>query len=157
MSDRPTRKREATPKKHTTARLSDDVRQRLEAIAAERNTTVTAIIEIACQRLLAENAILDELRAMEERVASTVVRTLSETARVGDDVQLVIAQVDQLIRFMFQVTPEIFDKRAAGIIGSRRYTDYLADFAKQFQGRKRRASFVAEIEGRIEEGEGGNE
>lgn len=104
------------------------------------------MVDLATDRLLAEETILVELREMEDRLAATMLRTLGETARIGDDVQLVIAQVDQLIRFMFQATPEIFDKEAAAMVGSRRYTGFLESFAKEFVGRKRRAVFAGQMD-----------
>ncbi|CAG9229893.1 conserved hypothetical protein [Paraburkholderia tropica] len=133
-------------KKVTAVRLDDEVRQRLRSIASERETTVSALVALAVDRFLRDETFRDELADMEQRLATTMVRALTETARVGDDVQLVIAQVDQLIRFMFQVTPEIFDKEAAAIVGSRRYTGFLESFATQFVGRKRRAVFAAEVD-----------
>ncbi|WP_292238015.1 hypothetical protein [Burkholderia sp.] len=111
---------------------------------------------VAIEKYLANESIVEELHAMEGRLAATIVRTLTETARVGDDVQLVIAQVDQLIRFMFQATPEIFDKEAAAIVGSRRYTGFLESFAKEFVGRKRRAVFAGHVDDALAS-EGGND
>ena len=133
-------------KKVTAVRLDDDVKERLRAIAKERDTTVSALVALACDRFLRDETFRDELAEMEQRLGATMVRTLTETARVGDDVQLVIAQVDQLIRFMFQATPEIFDKEAAAMVGSRRYTGFLESFAKEFVGRKRRAVFAGAID-----------
>ncbi|WP_176329021.1 hypothetical protein [Burkholderia vietnamiensis] len=144
-------------KKVTAVRLDEDVKERLKAMADERQTTVSALIALACDRLLQDETFREELADMEQRLAATMVRTLKETARVGDDVQLVIAQVDQLIRFMFQATPEIFDKEAAAIVGSRRYTGFLEEFAKQFVGRKRRATFAGVIDEAVNGDEEGNE
>ena len=78
-------------------------------------------------------------------MTATTLQTRKETARVGDDVQLLIAQVDQLMKFVFQATPEIFDNDAAAIVGSRRYSGFLESFPKQFTGRKRRALFAADV------------
>ncbi|KVG55721.1 hypothetical protein WS79_22315 [Burkholderia territorii] len=112
------------------------------------------MIAVAIEQYLANESIVEELRAMEGRLAATMVRTLTETARVGDDVQLVIAQVDQLIRFMFQATPEIFDKEAAAIIGARRYTGFLESFGNEFVGRKRRAVFATHIDDTLADEDG---
>ncbi|WP_027776745.1 CopG family transcriptional regulator [Paraburkholderia caledonica] len=133
-------------KEHTSIRLDPAVLARLKDMAQERSTTATALIDLAIERFLAHETVVGELRGMEQRLAATIVRGLGETARVGDDVQLVIAQVDQLIRFMFQVTPEVFDKDAAAIVGSRRYAGFLESFAKEFVSRKRRAGFAAKVE-----------
>jgi predicted transcriptional regulator len=133
-------------KEHLTARLDSHLKARLKEVADARSTSVSAVLTVALERYFADESILDELRGMEGRLAATMVRTLTETARVGDDVQLVIAQVDQLIRFMFQVTPEIFDKEAAAMVGSRRYSGFLESFAKEFVGRKRRAVFAAQVD-----------
>jgi hypothetical protein len=65
---------------------------------------------------------------------------------VGDNVQPVIARVDQLIRFVFQSTPEIFDKEAAAIVGSCRYKGFLELLPREFVSRKRRAGFAANVE-----------
>ncbi|WP_250532374.1 hypothetical protein [Caballeronia sp. ATUFL_F1_KS39] len=132
-------------KTHTTVRLDPSSVERLKAMADQRASTVTALIGLAVERFLADETVLEEIRDAEARLAATVVRTLNETARVGDDVQLVIAQVDQLIRFVFQATPEIFDKDAAAIIGARRYSGFLESFPKEFVGRKRRASFALNV------------
>ncbi|MBB5506942.1 hypothetical protein [Paraburkholderia atlantica] len=133
-------------KEHLTARLEPHLKARLKTAADARSTSVSAVISVALERYFADESILDELREMEGRLSTTMVRALTETARVGDDVQLVIAQVDQLIRFMFQATPEIFDKEAAAIVGSRRYSGFLESFAKEFVGRKRRAVFAAQVD-----------
>lgn len=140
-------------KVNTTVRFTAEKRARLFEYAGARRTNLSAVVDLATDRLLADETILDELREMESRLAATMVRTLTETARVGDDVQLVIAQVDQLIRFMFQATPEIFDKEAAGIVGSRRYAGFLESFAKEFIGRKRRAVIAAKVDDATAEGD----
>jgi len=128
-------------KDHMTLRIDTDLKARLAAIAKERNTSASAILTLALERFMRDESVIDEMRGMEQRLAATMMRTLSETARVEDDIQFVIAQVDQLIRFVFQTTPEIFDKDAAGILGSRRYSGYLKTFASQLQSRRRRADF----------------
>ena len=133
-------------KEHLTARLDSSLKERLQAEAEARSTSVSALVVVALEQFFAQEGIVTELREMEERLAATMLRTFKETARVGDDVQLVIAQVDQLIRFMFQTTPEIFDKEAAAMVGSRRYTGFLESFAKEFIGRKRRAVFAGTID-----------
>lgn len=130
----------------TAVRLEDDMKEQLRELATARGTTVSAVIALACDRLIRDETFREELADMEGRLAATMIRTLKETARVGDDVQLVIAQVDQLIRFMFQSTPEIFDKDAAAIVGSRRYAGFLEAFAKEFVSRKRRAGFAEKVE-----------
>jgi hypothetical protein len=133
-------------KLNTTVRFTAEKRTRLSEYAQARSTNLSAVVDLATDRLLAEETILVELREMEDRLAATMLRTLRETARIGDDVQLVIAQVDQLLRFMFQATPEIFDKEAAAMVGSRRYTGFLESFAKEFVGRKRRAVFAGQMD-----------
>jgi hypothetical protein len=133
-------------KHNTTVRFTDEMRDRLKARADERGTNLSAIVSHACERYLADETIAAELQGVEARLGATVIRTLSETARVEDDVQLVIAQLDQLIRFVFQATPEIFDKESAGIIGARRYSGFLESFAEQFQSRKRRAVFATKVD-----------
>jgi len=143
-------------KEHLTARLDPQLKARLKAAADARSTSVSAVMTVAIERYLADESIIEELREMEGRLAATMLHTLKETARVGDDVQLVIAQVDQLIRFMFQTTPEIFDKDAAAIVGSRRYSGFLESFAKEFVGRKRRAVFAGQMDDAVT-GEGGSD
>jgi len=143
-------------KEHLTARLDPQLKARLKAAADARSTSVSAVMTVAIERYLADESIIEELREMEGRLAATMLHALKETARVGDDVQLVIAQVDQLIRFMFQTTPEIFDKDAAAMVGSRRYSGFLESFAKEFVGRKRRAAFAGQMDDAIT-GEGGSD
>ncbi|MGF6611460.1 putative transcriptional regulator [Paraburkholderia sp. WSM4175] len=133
-------------KEHLTVRLDSHLKAHLKEAAEARSTSVSAVLTVALERYFADESILDELREMEQRLAATMMRTLTETARVGDDVQLVIGQVDQLIRFMFQTTPEIFDKDAAAMVGSRRYSGFLESFAKEFVGRKRRAVFAVRVD-----------
>jgi len=133
-------------KYNTTVRFTEEMRDRLRARADERGTNLSAIVSHACERYLADETIVTELHEAEARLAATVIRNLTETARVQDDVQLVIAQLDQLIRFVFQSTPEIFDKESAGILGSRRYNGFLEAFPSQFQSRKRRADFAVNVE-----------
>jgi predicted transcriptional regulator len=133
-------------KDHLTLRIDRDLKAQLSAVAKERNTSASAILTLALQQFLNHETVIGEMLNMEQRLAATVIRTLSETARVEDDVQLVIAQLDQLIRFVFQATPEIFDKESAGIIGARRYSGFLESFAEQFQSRKRRAVFATKVD-----------
>ncbi|MGT2457738.1 CopG family ribbon-helix-helix protein [Cupriavidus basilensis] len=112
-------------KKPTTVRLPDELRQRIEAVATERGVSVTAIVEAACASYLDTERILDELQATEDRIAASLAKTHREAARAGDDVQLAIALLDSLIRFVTMSTPEVVDKTTAGIVGARRYTGLL--------------------------------
>ncbi|MDR5740093.1 hypothetical protein [Caballeronia sp. LZ016] len=73
---------------------------------------MTALINQAVAQFVREEGLRDELREIERRLTGNTIQTRKETARVGDDVQLLIAQVDQLMKFVFQATPEIFDKDA---------------------------------------------
>lgn len=130
-------------KTHTNVRLNPESLERLRTMAETRSTNVTALISEAVERFLREESFRDDLASMEQCLAATIVSAIKETARVGDDVQLLIGQVDQLMKFVFQATPEIFDKDAAAIVGSRRYTGFLESFGKEFVGRKRRARFAA--------------
>ncbi|WP_248324860.1 ribbon-helix-helix domain-containing protein [Caballeronia sp. Sq4a] len=133
-------------KAHTSVRLEPAHQEQLREIAERRSTNVTALINEAVAQFVREEGLRDEVREIERRLNATAIQTQKETARVGDDVQLLIAQVDQLMRFVFQATPEIFDKDAAAIVGSRRYAGFLESFHKQFTGRKRRALFAADVD-----------
>ena len=130
---------------HTSVRLEPAHQEQLREIAERRSTNVTALINQAVAQFVREEGLRDELRGIERRLTATALQTRKETARVGDDVQLLIAQVDQLMKFVFQATPEIFDKDAAAIVGSRRYAGFVESFPNQFTGRKRRALFAADV------------
>lgn len=128
---------EHTMKQHTTVRLTPEIRARVEALAEARKVSMSAVIDAACAQYLDTERLLDDLHATEDRLAATLATVHRETARAGDDVQLVIALLDLLIKFQTAVTPEVVDRRAAGIVGERRYRDLMDELRKSITTRGR--------------------
>lgn len=94
---------------------------------------------------------------MEARLAASIVRTQDEIDqlgkrvakaiyRAGDDIQLVIALIDQLARFQFIATPEVIDQEAALAVGNRRHEGFIAELHKAFSSRKRKAVISTQLE-----------
>nr|WP_280971500.1 hypothetical protein [Cupriavidus gilardii]WDE72640.1 hypothetical protein [Cupriavidus gilardii] len=128
----------------------------MDELAAQRRTSLSSVVDAACTQYLETERITDELRAAEERIVATVAKVHREAARASDDVQLTIALLDSLTRFVTMAIPEVVDKTAAGIVGKRRYTGLLEELKGSITKRGRAAILdrLAEDQGeRVENGQ----
>jgi len=81
----------------------------------------------------------DEIDQLGKRVSKAIYRA-------GDDIQLVIALIDQLARFHFITTPEVIEKEAALAVGNRRHAGFIEELHKAFSSRKRKAVISSQLE-----------
>ena len=140
---------EHTMKTHTTIRLTPAIREQMDAIADKRGISLSSVIEAACAQYLDTERITDELQAVEDRIIATLAKTHREAARASDDTQLAIALLDQLIKFVTLSTPEVVDKKAAGILGQRRYTGLLEELKGSITTRGRATILERLAEGQV--------
>ncbi len=127
------RRRAAEPlKEKQTVRFHADTLTDLEEIANTTNMSIANVVRLACEDYIEKRHIHDELSSLEERLSASFNRAIKETNKVGNDVQLLIALVDQIARFLFSVTPEIIDKSAAQAVGSVRYNAFISEIHNSF-------------------------
>lgn len=128
-----------------TYRIDAALLEALQAEVAERGGTVTGLLELAAWDHLKRRGLEGHLEALEGRLAASLVGLGDEVRRVGDDVQLLFAFLDQLAKFIFATTPEVSDKQAASILGSTRHAGFLKEMPGAMKERKRKASVVDKI------------
>jgi len=132
-------------KVHRSYRLDAALLEALQAEVAERGGTVTGLLELAAWEHLKRRGLESQLEALEGRMAASLVGLGDEVRRVGDDVQLLFAFVDQLAKFIFATTPEVSDKQAAAVLGSTRHAGFIKEMPGVMKERKRKASVVDQI------------
>ena len=133
-------------KPNKSIRFDEDQLEGLERVAAERGLSLAAIVRTACELYLLKEGLGAELDSMESRLATSMTRGAKEVAKVGDDVQLLIALFDQLARFIFITTPEVIDKEAAAAVGNRRHAAFIAELHKAFSTRRRKAGLSESLD-----------
>lgn len=141
-------------KVHRSYRLDAALLEALQAEVAERGGTVTGLLELAAWDHLKRRGLERQLEALEGRVAASLVGLGDEVRRVGDDVQLLFAFLDQLAKFIFATTPEVSDKQAANVLGSARHAGFLKEMPGAMKERKRKASVLGQIPDHDGEGNG---
>lgn len=134
------------PKARQSVRFDGDTLDQLTKLAAVKNMSFANLVRVACEVYLAKQELADELDGMEERLASSILRTQKESGKVADDVQLLIALFDQLAQFIFITTPEVIDKEAAGAVGKRRHAAFIAELHNAFSTRRRKAGVTEKLE-----------
>lgn len=145
MSEQSEKARRA-PKARQSVRFDGDAMERLTNLAAAKNMSFANLVRVACEVYLSKQDLAEELDGVEQRLASSIVRTQKETGKVAEDVQLLIALFDQLAKFVLITTPEIVDKEAAGAVGKRRYAAFIADLHNAFSTRRRKAVLTETID-----------
>jgi antitoxin component of RelBE/YafQ-DinJ toxin-antitoxin module len=133
-------------KANKSIRFDEDQLEELERVAAERGLTLAGLVRTACEVYLLKQQLATELDAMESRLAASINRAVKESAKVGDDVQLLIALFDQLARFLFITTPEVIDKEAAAAVGNRRHAAFIAELHKAFSTRRRKSALSESLD-----------
>lgn len=133
-------------KTNKSIRFDEEMLAQLEAMATDRNMTLAGVVRTACEVYLMKQSLAVELNDMEARLAASLLRGQKETVKVGEDVQLLIAYLDQLARFVFITTPDVIDKEAAAANGSRRHAAFIADLHKAFSPRRKKAVITDTLE-----------
>ncbi len=129
-----------------TVRLGDDLTAELQAMADDRNMSFSAVVRTAVEMYLQREQFAVALADVETNIASTLNAVRRDTGKVADDLQLVIAIMDQFIKFSMVAAPEVHDKQAATALMNRRYSGFMAELHKSFHSRKKRAVMVQELE-----------
>lgn len=132
-------------KTNKTIRFPPEMDAWLTETARATNASVADVVRHAVQAFMDGKATAHELKEAELRMAASLYRNTREIHKVGEDVQLVIALIDQLVRFQFVVTPEVIDKTTANAIGKQRYDGFIQSLHKVFSTRKRRAELTDSI------------
>jgi predicted transcriptional regulator len=142
-------------KKRTHVRLGDELTGQLQAMADSRQMSLSALVRTAVEMYLQREQFAVALGELEERIAGGLIQSRKETAKVADDVQMLIALFDQLTKFLMFSTPEVIDKEGLGALGNRRYNAFVAELHTAFYVRKKKAKLVLDLEN-MSAGEGGN-
>lgn len=137
-------------KRNKTLRLDEDMLDKLQSSADQRGMVLTAVIEEACRQYLGEQELRSSLADMEERMAATLLTTHREVTQVFSAVQMNMAMIDQLAKFMFFNTDEMpaAEEDAALIREQMRHSAFVAEMPNSYDSRKRRARIVLTIEER---------
>lgn len=138
--------------KRVTVRLGDELDKKLQAIADDRHMPAAAVVRTALEMYLQREEFAVGLSDMETNIASTLNAARKDTAKVAEDVQMVIAILDQFLRFSMIAAPEIIDKQGAVALGNKRYNGFIADLHKAFHTRRKKAVLTQTIEGMESEG-----
>lgn len=146
-----------TKQDRVTVRFDGETMAQLEGLADAKNMPVAGVVRAACDLYIKDQKLGAELEGVEARLAASIVRTQGEIDqlgkrvakaiyRAGDDIQLVIALIDQLAKFQFIATPEVIDQEAALAVGNRRHEGFIAELHKAFSSRKRKAVISSKLE-----------
>lgn len=138
-----------------TVRLGDELTDKLQALADERDMSFSALIRVAAETYLAKEAFEVALGGMEASMAATLNAARRDTVKVSEDVQLLVAIVDQFIRFSMMASPEVHDKEGAVALGNRRYEGFISTLHTSFRGRRKRAVLTETLENMEGEGQYG--
>lgn len=146
-----------TKQDRVTVRFDGETMAQLEGLAEAKNMPVAGVVRAACDLYIKDQKLGAELEGVEARLAASIVRTQDEIDqlgkrvakaiyRAGDDIQLVIALIDQLARFQFIATPEVIDQEAALAVGNRRHEGFISELHKAFSSRKRKAVISTKLD-----------
>lgn len=138
--------------KRMTIRLGDELNEQVQSIADARDMSASAVVRTAVEMYLQREEFAVALSDVETNIASTLNAARRDTSKVGDDVQLVIAILDQFLRFSMIAAPEVIDKPGAVALGNRRYSNFIADLHKSFHSRRKKAVLTQTLEGMHSEG-----
>ena len=140
-------------KANKSIRFDDEMLVQLEALASSRNMTLAGVVRTACEVYLMRQELASELNEMEARLAASLLRGQKETVKVSEDVQLLIALLDQMAQFLFITTPDVIDKEAAAAKGLRRHAAFISELHKVFSTRRKKAGITEALE-QMEGGDG---
>lgn len=129
-----------------TIRFDAETIKNIESIATAKEMTFSNAVRVACELYVARVELAEELDGVEERLAASILRTQKESAKVSEDVQLLIALFDQLAQFLFITTPEVVDREAAGAIGQRRHKAFIDSLHSAFSTNRKKAVIAENME-----------
>lgn len=132
--------------KNKTVRFDGDLIDQLQSMADARQMSFSSVVRAAGEMYLLREQFAVGLENVEANIGATLNAARRDIGRVGDDVQLLIAYVDQLTKFLMMVLPEVVDKEGAVALGTRRHAGFIADFHKAFSSRKRKSTLSQELE-----------
>ncbi len=121
-------------------RLPDELHTGIEDLADVRDMPVAAVVRSACEAYLEREAFAVALGEVEARIAASLNNTRKDTARVAEDVQLLIAIVDQLAKFIMITTPDVMDKQGAVALGNKRHANFIAELHNAFSSRRKKSA-----------------
>ncbi len=133
-------------KTRATVRLGDDLTEQVQALADSRQISFSAVVRTAVEMYLQREEFAVGLNDMEERIAAEFENVRRDTGRVEEDVQMLIAILDQLIKFQLMSTPELIDKEGSVALGNRRYTGFVAELHNAFHTRKKKSVLSQKLE-----------
>jgi predicted transcriptional regulator len=136
-------------KANRTIRFTPEMNTQLQELANDSDISVAAVVRHAVEAYLEKRDLAAELKQIEARVDAGMQRTQKEAAKVGDDLQLLIAIVDQLARFQFATTPEVFDRAAALATGNRRHEAFIQELHNVYSARDKRSQLAQSLESLI--------
>lgn len=135
-----------------TVRLPDELRAKVRSVSDAHGTSEAAVIRRACESFVRQVEAGQELADIEEKISATLSRAhrlaviANQTAdRNNDNIQILIALIDQLARFVFMAAPEIINRDAAQILGKSRYDTFVGETAKSFVAGGKAARVAAQI------------
>lgn len=130
-----------------TVRLGDELDAQLQALADAREVSASALVRTAVEMYLQREEFAVALSDVEANIAATLNASRRDTARVSEDIQLLVAILDQFVKFSMMATPEVVDKEGAVALGNRRYSGFIADLHKAFRKRQKKAVLAQTLEG----------
>ncbi|PPD54896.1 MAG: hypothetical protein CTY12_01980 [Methylotenera sp.] len=132
-------------KRLTTVRFDEPQYAELELAAKDRGMSVSALVRTCVEEFLHSEGRSAELAEFEARMAASLERFGKGVGQANNDVQLLIAIVDQVTQFLFFSTPEVADKEAAQVVGNRRYEAFVNELKNSFSTRNKKADFSNKI------------
>lgn len=132
--------------KQKSVRLDTEMIDQVQGLADARGMSFSAVMRAAAEMYLAREVFTVGLADMEERMGATLKVAMRETHRLGDDLQLSIAYVDQLAKFLLMAMPEVIDKEGAVALGNRRYKGFVAEFHKNYDNRRGQSKLSRDLE-----------
>jgi len=133
--------------KRITVRFGDALDAQLQAIADERGMSASAVVRTAVEMYLQREQFAVALSDVETNIASTLNASRRDTAKVAEDIQLLVAIMDQFVKFSMIAAPDIVDKEGAVALGNRRYAGFVGELHKAFHTRRKKAVLSQTLEG----------
>jgi len=132
--------------KRITVRLGNELDAQVQAIANDRGMSASAIVRTAVEMYLQREQFAVALSDVETNIASTLNASRRDTAKVSEDIQLLVAIMDQFVKFSMITTPEVIDREGAVALGNRRYAGFIGDLHKAFHTRRKKAVLTQTLE-----------
>lgn len=133
-------------------RLDAELTAQLQEMADARDMSFSSVVRAGAEMYLLREQFAVGLENVEANIGATLNAIRRDNNRTADDVQLLIAYMDQLTKFLMMVLPEVVDKEGAVALGNRRHAGFIAEFHKAFSSRRKRANLSAELE-RLDSGD----